>query len=213
MKKIELSKPKLPRFKNTAFGDRDSRSSKIFPLLSFFLFAGVLAGAFLAAVPELFRGDSFLPLFFSGIPLPDSGFLTCFSTLLLNLLIFLTLSFLLGLTAFGAFAIPLLGFLKGATVGLGVSSFLWVDGLPGLGRSAFIYTPAAAASLVLFVFFEARALVFSERLRKAGFSSGGESLNFHDYWADYLRFLCLAVAVSFLGGSFAFLSSLVLSQF
>lgn len=211
MKKAGVSKFKLPSFVNSAFGNRCSQKSKVFLLLSFFLFLGVLAGSFLAAVPKLFDGSSLLPLFFSGIPSPGSGLLTCFSTLLLNLLIFLTLSFLLGVTAFGAFAIPFLGFLKGVTVGLGVSSFLWTDGLSGLGKSALIYTPAAAASLVLFLLFEVRALLFSERLRKAGFSSGGESLSFHEYWKDYLRFLCLAVAVSALGGSFAFLSLLVLS--
>lgn len=211
MKKAGVSKLKLPRLANSVFGNKWSQKSKVFVLLSLFLFLGVLAGAFLAAAPKLFQGSSLLPLFFSGIPSSGSGFLTCFSTLLLNLLIFLTLSFLLGVTAFGAFAIPVLGFLKGVTVGLGVSSFLWMEGLSGLGKSALIYTPAAAASLILFLLFEVRALIFSERLRRAVFSSGGESLNFHEYWKDYLRFLCLAVAVSVLGGGFAFLSLLVLS--
>jgi len=210
MKRFGLPKLKLPGLENTAFGDRCSRRSKVFLLLALLLFSGVLAGAFLAAVPELSHGGSLLPLFFSGIPSPDSGILTCFSTLLLNLLIFLTLSFLLGITAFGVFAIPLLIFIKGATVGLGVSSFLWMDGLSGLGKSALIYTPAAAASLILLLLFGVRTLVFSERFRKAGFSPVGESLDFHAYWKDYLCFLCLAVAISFLGSLLAFLSSLFL---
>ncbi len=210
MKRRSFSPVSIPRLEDTAFWSRCSLRKKALWLLSLLLLLGVLAGSLLAVWLNLDRGNSLLPLFFSGIPTPEAGFLSCFSTLLLNLLIFLTLSFLLGVTAFGDLAIPLLAAAKGITVGLGASSFLWVDGLKGLGRSALIYTPAAAASLLLFLLFGVRALVFSDRLRKAGFSPAGESLDFRDYWKDYLRFLCLSVIVSLLGAALAALGSVFL---
>ena len=108
-------------------------------------------------------------------------FLSCFSTLLLNALIGLLPLFLLGLTAFGIFAVPAFLFFRGVTVGLGVSFFLWRDELWGLLHSALIYTPAAAASGVLLLLFAVRSLVFSRYLAKAGFSAHGASLDFKLY--------------------------------
>lgn len=211
MKKWLFSGLSVTKRKDFPFFDRCFRWSKQFFFLSFLSFAGVLGGAFLAAGSQVFFRTHVLFLFFSGIPLPEAGFFSCFSTLLLNLLIFLTVSFFFGLTAFGAFAVPVLTLLKGAAIGIGVSSFLWADGLSGWGRSAFTYMPAAAVSLFLFLLFEVRALVLSEGLRKTSFSSGREKLDFFSYWKDYLCFLCLAVGVSFVGGGLAFLSSLFLS--
>lgn len=207
MKKSTFRFPAIPRLEETGFWERCARRRGMLLLLFLLLLSGLLTGALLTAFLDPFAGRDPLPLFFSGIPQPQAGFFACFSTLLLNLLIFLTLSFLLGVTAFGSFAVPLLVLFKGVTAGLGVSAFLWTDGLSGWGKSAFSYTPAAAASLLLFLLFSLRALVFSDRLRRVSFSSCEEDLDFHDYWKDFLRFLCLAVAVSIPGGALAVLSS------
>lgn len=210
MKEEAVFRRGLPRLEDTAFWARCSRRRGTLFLLFFLLAAGVLAGSLLAAWTGCFEGRELLPLFFSGIPGADAGFLSCFSTFLLNLLIFLTALFLLGVTAFGGAAVPALAFFKGAAVGLGASSFLWTDGLRGLGKSAFIYLPAASASLLLFLLFSLRALVFSEALRKNSFSAGGESLDFGDYWRDYLRFLCASAAASLLGGALSALTAVFL---
>lgn len=183
----------------------------LFLPLSLLAILGVLIGSVLMLVTNLFQRDSLLPLFFSEIPSPDKGFPIYFSTFLLNMLIFLTLAFLSGLTVFGIVAVSMLALLKGITVGLGVSYFLLTYGIVGLGKSALLYAPVAAASLILFLLFEVRALVFSESLRKTGFSSDKENLSFYKYFKSYLCFLCPAVIISALGGGFAFLCSSVLS--
>ncbi len=170
-------------------------------LLFLALTLGILTGPILAAVFDLFGEAEVLPLLFSGIPAAGSGIFPRISTFLLNQLIFLTADFLLGITAFGAFAIPLCVFLRGMAAGLGVSSFLWVDGLSGFGRSALSYMPASAASLLLFLLFSMRAMLFADRFRKAGFSRLEEPLNFWDYWKEFLEFLTCAVVVSVCGGA------------
>lgn len=187
------------RLHSPAFGEWPKLRGRTLYLSFFLLAAGILAGSCVSGFSGLLAESSFLPLFFSGIPVSEAGFISCFSTFLLNLIIFLTLSFFLGVTAFGFLAFPLLTFFRGITVGLGVSSFLWMDGPSGLGRCMLIYAPGTAASLLLFVLFGAQALAFSDRFRRAGFSSSEESLDFRQYLKDYLRFLCLSVVVSLLG--------------
>ena len=148
----------------------------------------------------LFQGRGVLPLRFSGISFMESGFLSCFSTLLSQCADFGLLPlFLLGLPHLAFFAVPAFLFFRGVTVGLGVSFFLWKDELWGLLHSALIYTPAAAASGVLLLLFAVRSLVFSRYLAKAGFSAHGASLDFKLYLHDLLVFLSCAVGVSLAG--------------
>lgn len=201
MKKKRLSESlhsSSPLFSAPVFLERFS-SRGVFLFLSLLLVLGVVAGSVIASNLGLFEGRSVFPLYFSGIPSPKAGFLSCFSTLLLNVLICLILLFLLGVTAFGVFAVPLFVLLKGVAVGMGVCSFLWMDGLPGFGCSALIYTPAAAAASLLLLFFASRALVFSDRMAKVSFSAQEGSLDFGDYFKDFLLFLCFAVAASLAG--------------
>lgn len=210
MKKKAIRVPGISRLEDSAFWSRCSCRRGVLFFLFLLFSAGIALGAVGAVCLDLFEDRSVLPLFFSGIPAPEHGFVSCFSTLLLNLLICLTVSFLLGVTAFGVFAVPLFVLLKGAALGIGAFSFLWTDGLYGLGRSALIYTPAAAAASLLMLLFSVRALVFSDHLMKVSFSPREGSLDFNDYWKDYLRFLCFAVAVSLVGGVLAVLCSVFL---
>lgn len=210
MKKSVFPVLKISSFQNSSFWTRCFQKKSALILLTFCFIAGVFFGSLLATAPGFLRDRAAFPLFFSGIPSPDPTFFSCFSTCLLNLLIFLTLSFLLGMTAFGLAAIPVLTLGKGIAVGLGVSSFLWADSFLGLARSACIYTPSAAASLLLFLLFALRSFVFSDRFRRAAFSPEAEKLDFSAYWKDYLRFLCLAVTASLIGAAFSFLCSTVL---
>ena len=55
-------------------------------LLSLSLLAGVACGAILSTCAKAFQDKSVLPLLFSGIPVPEYGIFSCFSTLLLNTL-------------------------------------------------------------------------------------------------------------------------------
>ena len=161
---------------------------------------GVAAGSALAAFSPLLQGRWMLPLRFSGIPAPESGFLSCFSTLLLNALIGLIPLFLLGVTAFGVFAVPLFLLFRGACAGIGVSYFLLGDEPWGLLRSALIYTPASAAVGALLLLFAVRSLVFSAHLAKVSFfSREGSSLDLKLYFHDFLTFVSLLVAVSLVG--------------
>lgn len=210
MKRQAFSRLRIHCLEDSPFWDRCLRRRKTLFLLFLFLSVGVLAGAVLAVMPGLLSDRSVFPLFFSGIPSPKSGFISCFSTFLLNLLVFLTIVFLLGMTVFGIYGIPLLVLGKGITVSLGVFSFLWVDGLAGWEKSALLYAPAAAASLILFLLFGVRAFVFSDCLRKISFSSDEGCLDFHLYWKDYLCFLCFSVAVSIGGGALVSFCSLFL---
>ena len=79
---------------------------KFFVLLFFLLFLGALLGAVVAVFGQLFQGRWVFPLSFSGIPVMQSGYAACFSTLLFNALIGLFIVFLLGITAFGSIAVP-----------------------------------------------------------------------------------------------------------
>ena len=128
-----------------------------------------------------------------------SGFFSCFTTLLLNVLICLIPLFLLGITAFGVFAVPLFLFFRGITVGIGVFYFLWRDELWGIFLSALIYTPAAAAAGGLLLLFAVRSFQFSNGLAKVSFSSQEGSLDLKLYFHDLLLFLSFAVGISLLG--------------
>ena len=172
---------------------------KVGVLLLFALLFGVVCGCGCATMLALFQDRWVLPLQFSGMPINGSGFVSCFSTLLLNALTGLIPLFLLGITAFGVFAVPLFLFFRGVTVGIGVSYFLWRDELWGMLRSALIYTPAAAAIGGLLLMFAVRSLVFSECLAKVSFSSREGNLDLKLYFHDLLLFLSFAVGISSLG--------------
>ena len=179
MKDVFKARPKDGPQGEPLFWERFS-GSKALLLLLCALLLGVAVGAALAVFFPLFQGRWVMPLQFSGIPVAGSGFISCFSTLLLNVLIGLVPLFLLGVTAFGVFAVPLFLFFRGITVGIGVSYFLWRDELLGLARSALLYTPAAAAA--------------------GGFSPEGVgSLDLKLYFHDLMLFLSFSVAVSLAG--------------
>lgn len=189
---------KMDALFDTDFLRRFSTRRVFLPLCVFFC-GGVLAGSVAVSALELFRGEA-VPLLFSGIPPAGAGFLTCFSTVLLNVLIGLIVLFLLGVTAFGAIGVPVFLFCKGAFVGIGVLSFLSDGGWSRFGGCALGYTPAASASALLLLLFAVRALTFSNGLAKAGFSSRQENLDFQFYFRDFLSFLCFAVIVSLASG-------------
>jgi len=180
----------------------------VFLLLSGCFIGGVIAGIFAVKAFGLFQEQAVLPLFFSGIPIRGAGFFPCFSTILLNILIGLIVLFLLGVTAFGAFGIPVFLFCKGASVSVGVLFFLADGGLQELSRCALCFTPAAAAASLLLLLFATRALVFSNSLARAGFSQHREALDFQFYFKDFMYFLCFSVAVSVTGGLLAALYGL-----
>lgn len=193
---------------HSEFFERFSVKRLFFPL-AIVLISGVLCGSIVTERWELLQGQLSLPLLFSGIPLSESGFLSCFSTILLNTLIGLIILFLLGVTAFGALGVPFFLFCKGATLGIGVLFFLTEDGVEVFWHCAVGYTPAAAASAMLLLLFAVRSLVFSNSLAKAGFSAHQESLDFQFYFRDFLTFLCFSVAISLAGGLLAILCGIL----
>lgn len=193
----------------TGFLDRFS-SAKAFIPLGGVLISGILIGSVGAVLLEVFHNQPALPMFFSGIPVPESGFWPCFSTVLLSLLIGLIILFLLGVTAFGVFGVPIFLFCKGASLAVGVLSFLAQGGISEFWYCALGYTPAAAAACFLLLLFAVRALAFSKSLVRASFTSGQESLNFQFYFRDFLSFLCFAVIISLAGAFFAILGSRIL---
>lgn len=169
---------------------------------------GIIAGTLAVKAFDLLQDQAVLPLFFSGVPVRGSSFFPCFSTILLNILVGLISLFLLGVTAFGAFGIPVFLFFKGASASVGVLSFLVDGGLPELGRSAVCFTPAATAASLLLLLFATRALIFSNSLARAGFSQHQKALDFQLYFKDFMYFLCFSVAVSVTGGILATLYGL-----
>lgn len=140
MKDVFKPRPKDGPQGEPPFWERFSGPKSLLLLLCALLL-GVAVGAALAVFFPLFQGRWMMPLQFSGIPVAGSGFISCFTTLLLNVLIGLVPLFLLGVTAFGVFAVPLFLFFRGITAGIGVSYFLWRDELLGLARSAYIHRP------------------------------------------------------------------------
>lgn len=166
------------------------------------LFCGLLVGAVFSA--KAGESDVRERLFFSGVPALKSGFLSCFSTILLNLLACLIILFLLGVTAFGVAAIPLFLFLRSSAVGITAVSLLLSHGMEGVAVSALCYLPAASGSSLLLLLFATRALAFSNSLRRAGFAGGEQgSLNFRFYFHDFLAFVCFSVILSFVSSLLA----------
>lgn len=106
MKDVFKPRPKDGPQGEPPFWERFS-GPKALLLLLCALLLGVAVGAALAVFFLLFQGRWVMPLQFSGIPVAGSGFISCFTTLLLNVLIGLVPLFLLGVTAFGVFAVPL----------------------------------------------------------------------------------------------------------
>ena len=183
---------------------------RCFFLLAATLVCGVFGGSAAAVCWELFRGQQAFPLFFSGIPVPESGFLACFSTVLLNTLIGLIILFLLGVTAFGALGVPFFLLSKGGALGIGVLYFMASGSFDQVLYCALGYTPAAAVSTLLLLLFAVRSLAFSNSLAKAGFSSRQESLDFQVYFKDFLTFLCFSVVTALAGGLLAVLCGAIL---
>ena len=177
----------------------------VFFLLSGSFIVGVISGTVAVKAFALLSDHTFLPLFYSGIPNLGSDFLTCFSAILLNGLISLIGVFLLGVTAFGAFGIPVFMLYKGVSIAVGLLFLLDGKDLGELGRSALCFTPAAAAMTLLLILFATRAFAFSGGLARAGFSKRQETLDFQLYFKDFLCFLCFSVAVSVVGGLLAVL--------
>lgn len=171
-----------------------------FLVLNGCFFVGLVAGAIAVKLLSLSQNQAVFPLFYSGIPSLGSGFISCFSTILLNILIALICIFLLGVTAFGAFGIPLFICYKGISAAFCVLFLLNGGGLTEFCRSALCYTPALTASSLLLIFFADRAVVFSKCLARAGFSQRQETLDFQLYFKDFLYFICFSVAVSAAGG-------------
>ena len=185
-------------------------SRQFFIPLGGVLIAGVLSGSVAAVLLEVFESQAVFPLFFSGIPQTEMGFLPCFSSILLNLLIGLIILFLLGVTAFGTFGVPVFLFCKGVSLAVGAISFLVKDDLYGLWRCTLSYTPAAAAGCFLLLLFAVRALLFSKGFTRAGLSPSQESMDFHFYFKDFMSFLCLAVIISAVGAFLALLCERIL---
>ena len=165
---------------------------------------GVIVGSFFTIIFDLFS-DSFInSLFFSGIPNPELGFLSSFSTFLLNALITIIVLFLMGVTAFGIFAVPIFVFFKGITVGIGVLSFLYIESVFGLLKCGLIYTPAISAITFFILLFACRAQVFSDKLVKISFMGASvKNLKFSNYLKDFLQFLIFIVSSSFIGAVFS----------
>lgn len=172
----------------------------VFFLLCGSFIAGVIIGAVAVKSFGLLQNQTVMPLFFSGLPALGSGFLSCFSGILLNVLIGLIIIFLLGVTAFGAFSIPVFILYRGVSVAVSVLFLLTQGETFKLGRAALCFTPAAVATSLLLILFATRALVFSGGLAKAGFSRRQETLDFQLYFKDFMYFLCFSVAVSVTGG-------------
>lgn len=176
-----------------------------FGVLALLLCSGVAAGSAACTELGLFRDFPVAPLLFSGVPNPEAGFFSCFSTLLLNAALTLLVLFFLGFSALGALLIP--GFLvfKGVTLGVGV--FFYLGALPegensflGWACCALCYIPAAAALCLFFLFFAVCAVAFSSCLARAGFSTEDVRRDLKRYGRDLLLFLTLSVAASLLGG-------------
>ena len=207
MRKEILSVFRNQNLECAALWDKLSLEKRKFFLLFFLSLVGLFSGIVFCLWSAEPSGRQIVPLFFSGVPVPETGFFSCFSTVLLKSFLFLTAVFLLGFTAFGTFAIPILLLFKGAFIGIAVSSTLWVDGLSGLGKYAVFYTPCAAAALLLLLFLGEQGMAFSKQFRKSGLSLEQEGISFRFYGAEYIGTLCVSVLFSFFGAALAALSA------
>ncbi len=175
-------------------------SCKVFPSLCAAMTSGLLVGSgFMTAFYSLQNSFSWL-LFLSGRPETGCSFFSGFSSILLNLLFFLILLYLLGMTIFGAIGVPVLLFFRGAAVGAWLISFFSENVLKDLPALLLCYLPATVAASLLMILFGTRALIFSRRLAKVSFSAKPEDLDFVSYLKDFLTFICFAVCTSLFGG-------------
>lgn len=175
-------------------------AAPVFLLICGSLAVGIAAGTFAVKLFSLLDGQAISPLFFSAVPLPSSGFLQCFSDILLNNMIFLIALSLLGATAFGALGVPLLMFYKGVTIAAGALFILTDGSFSSHCGFALCFTPVWAATALLLTLFATRAVIFSKELARAGFSQPQETLDFRLYIKDFVYFLCFSVPVSLAGG-------------
>lgn len=175
-------------------------AARVFLLICGSLAVGIAAGTFAVKLFSLLNRQAISPLFFSAVPLPNSGFLQCFSDILLNNMIFLIALSLLGATAFGALGVPLLMFYKGITIAAGALFILTDGSFSSHCGFALCFTPVWAATALLLTLFATRAVIFSKELARAGFSQPQETLDFRLYIKDFVYFLCFSVPVSLAGG-------------
>lgn len=172
------------------------------------LAAGIVAGAIAVKLFGLLDRHALSPLLFSAVPSLDSGFLQCFSDILLNNMIFLIAVSLLGATAFGALGVPLLMFYKGVSIAAGALFILSDGSASSYFGFALCFTPVWSAAALLLTLFATRAITFSKELVRAGGSHPQETLDFRLYIKDFVYFLCFSVPVALAGGLLASLYAL-----
>ena len=209
----EMEKEEAPVMKaDPAFEKTEApvMSSKRTVILSFFILFGFLLGLYLYVSLDMKQGDGYNPLIFSGIPDIENGMFAWFSTYLLNMLLGLTVLFLLGMTAFGVFAIPVFLVFKGITIGIGIMSFFRGNLWTGLAECALIYAPVAALSILLFVFFAVSAADVSDNIRRNFFlGERKKHTSFHVFLRSLLEALVLAVVIAAAGTLFSLLYSVL----
>jgi len=185
-------------------------SSKRAIALFLFLFFGFILGLYLYVSLDMKQGDGYNPLIFSGIPDMENGMFAWFSTYLLNMLLGLTLLFIFGMTVFGVFAIPVFLLIKGVTIGIGIMSFFRENVWTGLAECALIYTPVAALSILLFVFFAVSAADVSDNIMRNFFSGERKKhITFHVFLRSLLEALVLAVVIAAVGTLLSLLYSVL----
>lgn len=172
---------------------------RVFFLLSGSFVCGVISGTIAVKLFGLPNVCAIFPFLSCKSSLIGLGVLKGFSGVLMNMLIYLIAIFLLGVTAFGAFGIPLMMLYRGAAAAVSVLFMLGDGDFSTLGYSALFITPVSAAASLLLILFATRALVFSRGLARAGFSQQHETLDFRHYFNDFIYFLCFSVPVSFAG--------------
>lgn len=158
------------------------------------LLIGVAAGAAAAVYYDIFSGKNIFPTLFSGIPELSRGFPSCFSTYLMNFLLFLIPIYMFGLSAFGSAFISAILLIKGIAAGVGAISFFNTGDFSTIAQCAMIYTPALAVTSFLTVAFALRAKTFSKKINDAVHSkSSSQQISFRNYFQELLLFLFVAV--------------------
>lgn len=180
----------------TAYGN-----GLLFLSFYFLVLLGTGLGACFAERYQVFQDTStFSPLLFSGIADASNPFFTSFSTYLVTMLVSLIMLFLLGVTAFGVFAIPALFFFKGMSIGLGCAYYLHDGALVGWAQSAFTYIPVAVISVFFCMLFATNAFAYSKQMMCHAFSrEPAEKLDFSTYLHAFLSFLVCGVATALFG--------------
>lgn len=204
---LEMEMEREPENNGSSVSTTNSKRAILFFL---FLLSGFILGLYLYVTLDMNQGDGYNPLLFSGIPNMENGMFAWFSTYLLNMLLGLTILFLLGMTVFGVFAIPVFLLLKGVTIGIGIMSFFSGELWTGLAECALIYAPVAALSILLFVFFAMSAADVSDNIMRNFFSGERKNhITFHVFLRSLLETLVLAVAISAVGTLLSLLYSVL----